>query len=145
MAQRARSNDRRQGRAASKQQREAERKFEIEMLTLQISELRGKLTEVDEQREALELPNLKGKDVEHSHYGQGTVTEQKDAVLTIEYANGVRKQKLPFVIASGCVKIDDREATELCQKISDLETEQTRLRKEIQYRESAIADLQKKS
>ena len=128
MAQRARSNDRRQGRAASKQQREAERKFEIEML----------------QREALELPNLKGKDVEHSHYGQGTVTEQKDAVLTIEYANGVRKQKLPFVIASGCVKIDDREATELCQRISDLETEQTRLRKEIQYCESAIADLQKK-
>ena len=61
------------------------------------------------------------------------------------YAGGVRKQKLPFVIASGCVTVDDSEATERCRRINDLETEQSKLKKEIQYRESWISDLQKMS
>jgi hypothetical protein len=73
------------------------------------------------------------------------VNEQRDTVLTITYAGGVRKQKLPFVIASGCVTVDDSEATEKCRRISVLETEQSRLKKEIQYRESWISDLQRKS
>ena len=106
---------------------------------------RGRLTEVTEQREAMTLPNLEGKKVEHSKYGEGTVSEQKDTVLTITYAGGVRKQKLPFVIASGCVTVDDSEATERCRRINDLETEQSKLKKEIQYRESWISDLQKMS
>ena len=55
------------------------------------------------------------------------------------------KQKLPFVIASGCVTVDDSEATERCRRINDLETEQSKLKKEIQYRESWISDLQKMS
>ena len=104
-----------------------------------------KQREVTEQREAMTLPNLEGKKVEHSKYGEGTVSEQKDTVLTITYAGGVRKQKLPFVIASGCVTVDDNEATERCRRINDLETEQSKLKKEIQYRESWISDLQKMS
>ena len=126
-------------------QREEEARIEIEKLTRQVGKLRGRLTEVTEQREAMTLPNLEGKKVEHTQYGEGTVSEQRDAVLTIDYAGRIRKQKLPFVIASGCVTVDDSEATERCRKISDLETEQTRLKKEIQYRESWISDLQKQS
>lgn len=135
----------RRRRATTKKQREAEARIEIEKLTRQVGKLRGRLTEVTEQREAMTLPNLEGKDVEHTQYGKGTVSEQNDAVLTIDYAGRIRKQKLPFVIASGCVTVDDSEATERCRKISDLETEQSRLKKEIQYRESWISDLQKQS
>ena len=131
MAQRVTGINVRRRRAATKKQRE--------------EELRGRLTEVTEQREAMTLPNLEGKKVEHSKYGEGTVDEQKDTVLTISYAGGVRKQKLPFVIASGCVTVDDSEATERCRRINDLETEQSKLKKEIQYRESWISDLQKMS
>ena len=133
----------RRRRATTKQQREEIRRNEIEQLMIQISLLRGRLTDVTEQREAMALPNLEGMDVEHSQYGHGTVSEQKDAVLTIEYSDKVRKQKLPFVIASGCVKVNDSEATENCIKISDLDNEQSKLRKESQYKESWISDLQK--
>lgn len=145
MAQRANSMGVRRRRATTKKQREAEARIEIEKLTRQVGKLRGRLTEVTEQREAMTLPNLEGKDVEHTQYGKGTVSEQNDAVLTIDYAGRIRKQKLPFVIASGCVTVDDSEATERCLRISNLETEQSRLKKEIQYRESWISDLQKQS
>ena len=145
MAQRANSMGVRRRRATTKKQREAEARIEIEKLTRQVGKLRGRLTEVTEQREAMTLPNLEGKNVEHTQYGKGTVSEQNDAVLTIDYAGRIRKQKLPFVIASGCVTVDDSEATERCLRISDLETEQSRLKKEIQYRESWISDLQKQS
>lgn len=144
MTQRATGINVRRRRATTKKQRE-EARIEIEKLTRQVGKLRGRLTEVTEQREAMTLPNLEGKKVEHTQYGEGTVSEQRDAVLTIDYAGRIRKQKLPFVIASGCVTVDDSEATERCRKISDLETEQTRLKKEIQYRESWISDLQKQS
>lgn len=145
MAQRITGINVRRSRATTKKQRAEEAKIEIEKLTAQLGELRGKLTEVTEQREAMTLPNLEGRKVEHSQYGEGTVNEQRDTVLTITYAGGVRKQKLPFVIASGCVTVDDSEATERCRRISVLETEQSRLKKEIQYRESWISDLQRKS
>ena len=145
MAQRSTGMGVRRRRAATKKQREEEARIEIEKLTRQVGKLRGRLTEVTEQREAMTLPNLEGKKVEHTQYGEGTVSEQQDAVLTINYAGRIRKQKLPFVIASGCVTVDDSEATERCRKISDLETEQSRLKKEIQYRESWISDLQKQS
>ena len=145
MAQRVTGINVRRRRAATKKQREEEARNEIRKLTGQLDVLRGRLTEVTEQREAMTLPNLEGKKVEHSKYGEGTVNEQKDAVLTVTYAGGVRKQKLPFVIASGCVTVDDSEATERCRRINDLETEQSKLKKEIQYRESWISDLQKMS
>ena len=145
MAQRVTGINVRRRRATTKQQRAEERRNEIERLTFQISKLRGRLTEVTEEREAMDLPNLEGRTVEHSQYGAGRVNQQIDAVLTIEYSGKIRKQKLPFVVASGCVTVDDSEITERCRKISDLETEQTRLKKEIQYRESWISDLQKQN
>ena len=145
MAQRITGINVRRRRTITKQQREEAKKIQIEKLTFQIGELRGKLTEVTEERDAMVLPNLEGKTVKHSQYGQGTVNNQADAVLTIEYARGIRKQKLPFVIASGCVTVDDMEATENCRKILLLDNEQARLRKEIQYCESWISDLQKQS
>ena len=143
MTQRATGINLRRRRATTKKQREEEARIEIEKLTRQVGKLRGRLTEVTEQREAMTLPNLEGKKVEHTQYGEGTVSEQRDAVLTIDYAGRIRKQKLPFVIASGCVTVDDSEATERCRRINDLETEQSKLKKEIQYRESWISDLQK--
>ena len=143
MAQRVTGINVRRRRATTKQQREEQKKIQIKKLTFQIDELRGKLTEVTEAREAMVLPNLEGRTVEHSQYGQGKVNDQQDAVLTIEYARGIRKQKLPFVIASGCVTVDDIEATESCRKMLDLDNQQARLRKEIQYCESWISDLQK--
>ena len=145
MAQRVTGINVRRRRATTKKQREEETRIEIERLTNQLGVLRGKLTEVTRLREAMSLPNLEGRKVEHSKYGEGMVDQQIDTVLTISYAGGVRKQKLPFVIASGCVKVDDSEATERCLRISDLESEQSRLKKEIQYRESWISDLRKQN
>ena len=65
MAQRITGINVRRSRAATKKQRAEEAKIEIEKLTAQLGELRGKLTEVTEQREAMTLPNLEGRKVEH--------------------------------------------------------------------------------
>ena len=54
----------RRRRATTKQQREEIRRNEIEQLMIQISLLRGRLTDVTEQREAMALPNLEGMDVD---------------------------------------------------------------------------------
>ena len=91
MAQRVTGINVRRRRAATKKQREEEARNEIKKLTNQLGELRGRLTEVTRQREAMALPNLEGKKVEYSQYGEGTVNEQQDTVLTISYAGGVRK------------------------------------------------------
>ena len=99
MAQRVTGINVRRRRATTKKQREEAAKIEIQKLTGQLDVLRGRLTEVTEQREAMTLPNLEGKKVEHSKYGE--------------------------------------------RRINDLETEQSKLKKEIQYRESWISDLQK--
>ena len=74
MAQRVTGINVRRRRAATKKQREEEARNEIRKLTGQLDVLRGRLTEVTEQREAMTLPNLEGKKVEHSKYGEGTVT-----------------------------------------------------------------------
>ena len=66
MAQRVTGINVRRRRAATKKQREEEARNEIRKLTGQLDVLRGRLTEVTEQREAMTLPNLEGKKVEHS-------------------------------------------------------------------------------
>lgn len=143
MAQRETGSKATRRKTTTKQQREEERRIKIEQLTDQIDELRSALSDVTQERETVSFPILTGKNVEHIQYGPGTVTDQKEAVLTIDYAGGIRKQKLPFVLVSGCITQDDLEAVEVCRQIDRLQTEQSRLQKEIQYRESRISDLEK--
>ena len=56
MAQRVTGINVRRRRAATKKQREEEARNEIRKLTGQLDVLRGRLTEVTEQREAMTLP-----------------------------------------------------------------------------------------
>ena len=65
MAQNISGLNARRRRAVTKQQRAELRRKEIEQLTIQISILRGRLTQVTEKRDAMELPNLEGMNVEH--------------------------------------------------------------------------------
>lgn len=130
-------------KTTTKQQKEEERKIKIEQLSEQIDQLRSALSDVNEERATVSFPILTGKNVEHIQYGPGTVTGQKDAVLTIDYAGSVRRQKLPFVLVSGCITQDDAEAVEICRKIDKLQNEQSRLQKEIEYRQSRISDLER--
>ena len=129
-------------KVTTRQQKEEDRRKEIEKLTNEIEILRIALDQLNGELDGLELPQLEGKAVHHTQYGDGTVTQQKDAVITVEYESGTKKQKLPFVIASGCVAVDDARMQEDCQKILDLEKERDKLKLEIQHKESWIMDLE---
>ena len=132
----------RRKKVTTRQQKEEDRRKEIEKLTNEIEILRIALDQLNGELDGLELPQLEGKAVHHTQYGDGTVTQQKDAVITVEYESGTKKQKLPFVIASGCVAVDDAGVQEDCQKILDLEKERDKLKLEIQHKESWIMDLE---
>lgn len=132
----------RRKKVTTRQQKEEDKRKEIEKLTNEIEILRIALDQLNGELDGLELPQLEGKAVHHTQYGDGTVTQQKDAVITVEYESGTKKQKLPFVIASGCVAVDDARMQEDCQKILDLEKERDKLKLEIQHKESWIADLE---
>ena len=132
----------RRKKVTTRQQKEEDRRKEIEKLTNEIEILRIALDQLNGELDGLELPQLEGKAVHHTQYGDGTVTQQKDAVITVEYESGTKKQKLPFVIASGCVAVDDARMQEDCQKILDLEKERDKLKLEIQHKESWIMDLE---
>jgi predicted nucleic acid-binding Zn-ribbon protein len=132
----------RRKKVTTRQQKEEDRRKEIEKLTNEIEILRIALDQLNGELDGLELPQLEGKAVHHTQYGDGTVTQQKDAVITVEYESGTKKQKLPFVIASGCVAVDDAGVQEDCQKILDLEKERNKLKLEIQHKESWIMDLE---
>ena len=129
-------------KVTTRQQKEEDRRKEIEKLTNEIEILRIALDQLNGELDGLKLPQLEGKAVHHTQYGDGTVTQQKDAVITVEYESGTKKQKLPFVIASGCVAVDDAGVQEDCQKILDLEKERDKLKLEIQHKESWIMDLE---
>lgn len=143
MAQKVTGSKTTRRKTTTKQQKEEERRIKIEQLSEQIEKLRSALSDVNKERATVSFPVLTGKNVKHVKYGPGTVTGQDDAVLTIDYAGSVRRQKLPFVLVSGCITQDDPEALEICRKINTLQDEQSRLQKEIEYRQSRISDLEK--
>ena len=140
MAQKADGSKRR--KVTTRQQKEDDRRKKIDRLTGEIEALRSTLAEVNSERDTLSLPQIEGQVVYHTQYGKGTVTEQRGAVISVSYEAGIRKQKLPFVITSGCITMEDEKILEDCLRILELEKEQDRLRLEIRHKESWIADLE---
>ncbi len=131
-------------KTTSKQQREEEYNRRIEELTEEIASLEEEVSVVRTQRKAIDFPNLKEMTAHHVQYGEGTVTEQKGAVLTISYSGMSKKQKLPFVLVSGCISVEDESAVVVCRAIDELDQKISHIEKEIGYRRSEIADLKKR-
>lgn len=126
-----------------KQQKELEKRQKIGALQEQRDELQGEYDAADAKRAQMKFPDLKGKQVEHTQYGPGTVTDQSDSVLTVQYGDVVKKQKLPFVLVSGYLQVGDEEAVQTCRRISDLDDELTSIRKKISVVDDEIGVLEK--
>lgn len=126
-----------------KQQKELEKRQKIEALTGQKDELQAEYDAAQAKRSQIQFPLLKGKSVEHTQYGPGTVTDQKDSVLTVQYGDVVKKQKLPFVLVSGYLQQDDEAAVETCRRISELDEQLTSIRKKISVIDDEIGVLEK--
>ena len=89
------------------------------------------------------LPQLTGQEVEHTQYGSGTVTAQNGAVITVQYESGAKKQKLPFVVAGGFLRLKDEETVTQLTRMDELDRQKDSMRKEIHYLESLLGDLEK--
>lgn len=126
-----------------KQQKELEKRQKIEALQAERDELQGEYDAADAKRAQIQFPDLKGRQVEHTQYGPGTVTDQNDSVLTVRYGDAVKKQKLPFVLVSGFLQTGDDEAAETCRRISELDGQLTNIRRKISVIDDEIGVLEK--
>ena len=130
-------------KTATQRQKEEEKREKIEKLTAQRDALQSRLAAVDALRSGFELPQLTGQEVEHTQYGSGTVTAQNGAVITVQYESGAKKQKLPFVVAGGFLRLKDEETVTQLTRMDELDRQKDSMRKEIHYLESLLGDLEK--
>lgn len=130
-------------KTSTQRQKEEEKRERSEQLNKQKASLQSRLAAVDALRSGFELPMLEGKAVEHTQYGPGTVVEQKGAVITVQYGDVKKKQKLPFVVAGGFLHLQDEETETKLVQMDDLDKQKSSLDKEIQYLQSLLSDLEK--
>lgn len=141
MAARAGTENRK--KTSSQKQREEEKREKAGKLNAQKSTLESRLAALDALRSGFSIPDLSGAEVEHTQYGPGTVLQQQGAVITVQYEEGKKKQKLPFVVAAGFLHLQDADLEDSLWKMDDLDRQMDALRKEIGYYESLLGDLER--
>ena len=130
-------------RTSSQRVKEEEKREKTEKLNAQKSALGSKLAAVDALRSGFEIPAIEGREVEHVQYGTGKVIRQDGAVITVQYGDVTKKQKLPFVVAGGLMHLNDADMETSLTRIEELDRQGDALRKEMQYLDSLLADLNK--
>lgn len=130
-------------KTSTQRQKEEEKRERAEKLEAQKSSLRNKLAAVDALRSGFEMPQLEGMEVEHTQYGPGTVTGQQGGVITVRYGDAEKKQKLPFVVAGGFMRLRDQALETQFLHMDDLDRQKDSLEKEIRYIQSLLSDLEK--
>lgn len=130
-------------KTSSQKQKEEEKRARMEQLNAQKASLGSRLAAVDALLSGFTIPVLEGEKVEHSQYGSGIIVQQKGAVITVQYGEVLKKQKLPFVVAGGFMHLQDEETEKKLSQMEDLDRQKDALEKEIQYIESLIGDLEK--
>lgn len=130
-------------KTTTQRQKEEEKREKIEKLTGQRDSLMSRRAAVEALRSGFEMPQLEGQKVEHTQYGEGDVIAQKDAVITVQYGETVKKQKLPFVVAGGFLHLQEEETETKLAQMNDLDKQKDALDREIQYVESLLGDLEK--
>lgn len=130
-------------KTSTQRQKEEEKRERVERLEAQKNSLQSRLAAVDALRSGFEMPQLEGVEVEHTQYGPGTVVKQQGAVLTVRYGEVEKKQKLPFVVSGGFMRLQDEAMETQLVHMEDLDKQKSSLEKEIQYIESLLGDLEK--
>lgn len=130
-------------KTASQRQKEEEKREKAQQLNTHREALLSRLAAVDALREGFAMPALTGHEVEHAQYGHGTVTAQKEGVITVQYGETARKQKLPFIVAAGLLSLQDEQMEKDLVKMEELDRSRDTLLKEIHYTESLLEDLEK--
>jgi hypothetical protein len=127
----------------TQRQKEEEKRERSEKLNAQRDSLQSRLNAVEALLSGFEIPQLEGTDVEHTQYGHGTVIKQQDAVITVRYESGEKKQKLPFVVSGGFLHLNDPSLETQMAHMEELNRQKDSLVKEIRYMESLLGDLEK--
>ena len=99
----------------------------------QIRTLNRKRNTAIKKREALNFPQLKGEEISHLRYGAGTITEQEDKYLTVQFERaGTKKFVMPEALTKGFLKGVPDEAVELCRTIAELDDTIQKTQREIE-------------
>lgn len=130
-------------KTSSQKQKEEEKRARTAQLNAQKDSLGSRLAAVDALRSGFTIPVLEGEAVEHTQYGPGKILQQQGAVITVQYGDLLKKQKLPFVVAGGLMHLQDEETEKSLTQMEDLDRQKDALEKEIHYIESLLGDLEK--
>lgn len=130
-------------KTSTQRQKEEEKRERVEKLEAQKNSLQSRLAAIEALRSGFEMPQLEGMEVEHTQYGPGTVVKQQEAVLTVRYGEVEKKQKLPFVVSGGFMRLQDQAMETQLVHMEELDKQKNSLEKEIQYIESLLGDLEK--
>ena len=130
-------------KTSTQRQKEEEKRERFEKLDAQRSSLQSKLAAVEALRSGFEMPQLEGREVEHTQYGPGTVIKQQGAVITVRYGESEKKQKLPFVVSGGFMHLQDEDLETQLVHMDELDRQKSSLEKGIQYTQSLLKDLEK--
>ena len=130
-------------KTSTQRQKEEEKRKRIETLTAQRDTLQSKLAAVEALRNGFEMPQLEGKEVEHTQYGQGVIIHQQGAVITVKYGDEEKKQKLPVVVSGKFMSLQDEELEMQLFHMNELDMQKDALQKKLQYVNSLLSDLEK--
>lgn len=125
-----------------KQQKEEERREKERILSEQVEVLSVLIGNNEKERGQLHFPELEGRTITHSQYGEGQVVNQKEDVLTIQYGDMTKKQKLPIVLLNGCITGVSNEEIDECRKIDKLVKEHSRLKRDLDNTNIKLKEVQ---
>lgn len=130
-------------KTSSQRQKEEEKRERSVKLNAQKESFESRLAAVQALLGSIEMPDLQGMEVEHTQYGPGTVISQKETVITVRYGDTEKKQKIPFAVAEGFLRLPDKEMETNLTRMDDLMGQKNVIEKEIHYLTSLLEDLEK--
>lgn len=130
-------------KTSAQRQKEEEKRARIEELTAKKVSLENRISTVAALRGGFEMPQLEGREVEHTLYGPGTIIKHKGAVITVRYGDEEKKQKLPLVVAGHLMSLGDEELETRFEHMAELDKQRDAMEKELQYVNSQLGDLEK--
>lgn len=110
-----------------------------EVLQQQISMKQQELLELS--TEAIELPDLAGKQMRSKAYGIGTVVSCTESILALDFSGVQKKFKYPGALTQGFLVYEDTALLESLEKAEEVAKQRARIEKEIEALQNRLANL----
>lgn len=102
------------------------------------------IREMDESRSALAKTGIEGLYVSHESFGNGTVIEKKDSIITVNFDFGNKRFVMPFAFIDGFLRTEDEEINGKLSRYKEMGEQIKAAEKDIKAAHRSIQLLAKK-